>query len=149
MVDGVSAVDIGTVILDVTPGAARGPGRRLAPAPAAGRASLVVGALTDYVKRPTQALDTARSAVFDARATASKVAGSRAACSPRPCRSPAGPDSPLNVRIGEQRRFGMAATDLDDYKLVRKAHGGTVNDVVLRDRSRARCGPGCSPAARR
>ena len=25
----------------------------------------------------------------------------------------------------------MAATDLDDYKLVRKAHGGTVNDVVL------------------
>ena len=41
------------------------------------------------------------------------------------------PDSPLNVRIGEQRRFGMAATDLDDYKRVRKAHGGTVNDVVL------------------
>ena len=25
----------------------------------------------------------------------------------------------------------MAATDLDDYKRVRKAHGGTVNDVVL------------------
>ncbi len=33
--------------------------------------------------------------------------------------------------IGEQRRFGMAATDLDDYKRVRKAHGGTINDVVL------------------
>ena len=25
----------------------------------------------------------------------------------------------------------MAATDLDDYRTVRKAHGGTVNDVVL------------------
>ena len=25
----------------------------------------------------------------------------------------------------------MAATDLDDYRRVRKAHGGTVNDVVL------------------
>jgi WS/DGAT/MGAT family acyltransferase len=41
------------------------------------------------------------------------------------------PDSPLNVRIGEQRRFGMARTGLDDYKRVRKQHGGTVNDVVL------------------
>lgn len=39
--------------------------------------------------------------------------------------------SPLNVEIGAQRRFGMAATDLDDYKAVRKAHGGTINDVVL------------------
>jgi diacylglycerol O-acyltransferase len=41
------------------------------------------------------------------------------------------PDSPLNVRIGEQRRFGMARTDLEDYKRIRKAHGGTINDVVL------------------
>src|SRR5262249_54212075 len=41
------------------------------------------------------------------------------------------PASPLNVTIGEQRRFGIAGTDLDDYKRVRKAHGGTVNDVVL------------------
>jgi WS/DGAT/MGAT family acyltransferase len=41
------------------------------------------------------------------------------------------PESPLNTGIGEQRRYGMAATDLDDYKRVRKAHGGTINDVVL------------------
>jgi NRPS condensation-like uncharacterized protein len=51
------------------------------------------------------------------------------------------PDSPLNVRIGEQRRFGMASTSLDDYKRIRKAHGGTVNDVVLATVA-ARCGPG-------
>jgi WS/DGAT/MGAT family acyltransferase len=41
------------------------------------------------------------------------------------------PESPLNVEIGEARRYGMAATELDDYKRVRKAYGGTVNDVVL------------------
>ena len=40
-------------------------------------------------------------------------------------------NSPLNVEIGEQRRFAIARTDLDDYKRIRKAHGGTVNDVVL------------------
>ena len=41
------------------------------------------------------------------------------------------PDSPLNVEIGEQRRYGTADSLLDDYKAIRKAHGGTVNDVVL------------------
>jgi WS/DGAT/MGAT family acyltransferase len=41
------------------------------------------------------------------------------------------PDSPLNGVIGAQRRFGIARTSLDDYKHVRKAYGGTVNDVVL------------------
>jgi len=132
MVDGVAAVDIGTVILDVTPEPREVPADDWRPSRPPGAAGLVVGALTDYVKRPTQALDTARSAVFDARATAGKVgevAGGVLASAVSIAR-PA-PDSPLNVRIGESRRFGMAATDLDDYKLVRKAHGGTVNDVVL------------------
>jgi WS/DGAT/MGAT family acyltransferase len=41
------------------------------------------------------------------------------------------PSSPLNAPIGEQRRFATARTTLDDYKQVRKQHGGTVNDVVL------------------
>jgi WS/DGAT/MGAT family acyltransferase len=41
------------------------------------------------------------------------------------------PSSPLNAGIGEQRRYGMARTSLDDYKLIRKEHGGTINDVVL------------------
>jgi diacylglycerol O-acyltransferase / wax synthase len=123
MVDGVSAVDIGTVMLDLTPEPREVPADDWRPHNEPG---------TDLVKRPTQAVDTARSAVVDVRATAGKVAGaaggvlSSVATVVRPA-----PASPLNARIGEQRRFGMAATDLDDYKRVRKAHGGTVNDVVL------------------
>jgi hypothetical protein len=35
----------------------------------------MVGAVTDLVKRPTQAIDTARAAIADARATVGKVAG--------------------------------------------------------------------------
>ena len=132
MVDGVAAVDIGTVILDVTAEPREVPPDDWRPARAPGAASLVVGALTEYVTRPTQALETARTAVTDVRATADRIGGlasgvlASAATIARPA-----PDSPLNARIGEQRRFGMAATDLDDFKLVRKAHGGTVNDVVL------------------
>ena len=132
MVDGVAAVDIGTVILDVTPEPRAVPHDDWRPARPPGPARLVVGAMTDLVKRPTQALDTARSAVVDVRATAGKVSGVAGGvlASVVTVARPA-PDSPLNVRIGEQRRFGTAATDLDDYKRVRKAHGGTINDVVL------------------
>lgn len=132
MVDGVSAVDIGTVILDLTPEPREVPADDWQPAREPGLVSLVAGAVTDLVKRPTQAIDNARGAVGDVRATAGKVAGvaggvlASVATIARPA-----PDSPLNVRIGEQRRFGMARTDLDDYKRIRKAHGGTINDVVL------------------
>ena len=132
MVDGVAAVDIGTVILDLTPTPREVPEDDWRPHKEPRAASLVVGAVTDLVKRPTQALDTARTAVVDARATAGKVGGVAGGvlASVVSIARPA-PDSPLNVRIGEQRRFSSAATDLDDYKLVRKAHGGTINDVVL------------------
>ena len=132
MVDGVAAVDIGTVILDLTPEPREVPEDDWRPEREPGTLALVAGAVTDLVKRPTQAVDTARTAVVDVRATAGKVAGvaggvlSNVAHLARPA-----PDSPLNVRIGEQRRFGMTATDLEDYKRVRKAHGGTINDVVL------------------
>jgi WS/DGAT/MGAT family acyltransferase len=37
----------------------------------------------------------------------------------------------LNAATGEQRRYGMERTSLADHRAVRKAHGGTVNDVVL------------------
>ena len=33
--------------------------------------------------------------------------------------------------LGEHRRIAVARTGLDDFRLVRAAHGGTVNDVVL------------------
>ena len=132
MVDGISAVDIGTVILDVTPQPREVPPDDWHPSGEPGSAALVLGAVADLVKRPLQAVDVARAAAGDARHTVGKVAGvaggvlSSLATVARPA-----PDSPLNVRIGEQRRFGMARTSLDDYKRIRKAHGGTVNDVVL------------------
>ena len=132
MVDGVAAVDLGTVMLDLTPTPREVPEDDWRPARAPGAVGLVMGAVSDLVQRPTQAVDTWRAAVLDATANADRVTdlARGALASVRTLTRPA-PSSPLNVAIGEQRRFGMAATDLDDYKRVRKAHGGTVNDVVL------------------
>jgi WS/DGAT/MGAT family acyltransferase len=41
------------------------------------------------------------------------------------------PPTPLNVEIGPHRRFVGVSCSLDDFKLVKNAFGGTVNDVVL------------------
>jgi WS/DGAT/MGAT family acyltransferase len=41
------------------------------------------------------------------------------------------PDTPLNVPIGPHRRFVTVAGRLEDFKTIKNAFGGTVNDVVL------------------
>jgi len=132
MVDGVSAIDIGTVILDLEPTPRDLPDDGWKPGKEPSALDLLSGAVTDLVSRPTAVIDTARSAVGDAKATAGKAAAvAQGVLAQAKLMARQAPDTPLNVPIGEQRRFGMADTDLDDYKRVRKTHGGTVNDVVL------------------
>jgi diacylglycerol O-acyltransferase / wax synthase len=41
------------------------------------------------------------------------------------------PETPLNVPIGPHRRFVGVTAELEDFKTVKNAFGGTVNDVVL------------------
>src|SRR5206468_11501701 len=41
------------------------------------------------------------------------------------------PETPLNVEIGPHRRYAVVRQRLEDYKEVKNAFGGTVNDVVL------------------
>jgi WS/DGAT/MGAT family acyltransferase len=132
MVDGISAIDIGTLILDPTTTPRQIPDDGWVPRREPSNAGLVVSALSDTMRRPTQVLETIRGELVDVRSIGERVAGAMtglAAAARTSLRS--APPSPLNATISEQRRFGMAATELDDYKRVRKAHGGTVNDVVL------------------
>ena len=41
------------------------------------------------------------------------------------------PDVPLNTEIGPHRRFVWARSELETFKRIKDALGGTVNDVVL------------------
>jgi WS/DGAT/MGAT family acyltransferase len=41
------------------------------------------------------------------------------------------PETPLNVPIGPHRRFVGVTSQLEDFKTVKNAFGGTVNDVIL------------------
>ena len=132
MVDGVSAVDLGTVLLDETPEPRPSPVDPWAPRRGPGSLALLADAVGSYAAQPTRIVGAARDAVVDGRSTLTRAAGAAggAVASLRTVSRPA-PSSPLNVAPGAQRRFSSVRTDLDDYRRVRAAHGGTVNDVVL------------------
>jgi WS/DGAT/MGAT family acyltransferase len=128
MVDGEDVLDIGSLILEPTPEPRKTPADGWTPQPEPSTVDLVVDAVADTLRRPTQVVDTVRGGLADARAVSRRAFGllSAAGASLRPVSA-----SPLNTVVGGQRRFGMAATELESYKRVRAAHGGTVNDVVL------------------
>ena len=132
MVDGVSAIDIAAILLDFTPEPREIEPDTWRPAPEPGALALIGGVVADLVRRPGTAIETVRGEISDVRSIAGKVGRALSGVlSVGKTAMKAAPSTPLNADIGEQRRFGMLATDLDDFKRVRKAHGGTINDVVL------------------
>jgi diacylglycerol O-acyltransferase / wax synthase len=132
LVDGLSAIDIGQVLLDAEPDAPAPEPARWHPRRSPRGAELVLQALDEYVRRPSSAVETARAAITDVRSTAARLGGVAGGLlrTARQAVLPA-PNSPLNAPIGRQRRVALARAELDDVKTIRKAHGGTVNDVLL------------------
>jgi WS/DGAT/MGAT family acyltransferase len=135
LVDGVAAVDIGTVLLDPTEEpldlpAPDGPweARRYDRARHLARLSLepmVRGQrlLAEGAQRALAATDPRRGAADLRRATdlVAELARTR----------PQAPMTPLNRPIGPNRRYAMARVDLAGVKAATKAHGATVNDGIL------------------
>jgi diacylglycerol O-acyltransferase / wax synthase len=131
LVDGIETVDIGQVLLDTTPDAKelgaddwRAYGR---PSPFA----LMAGAITDSVTAPETVVDTVKTTtgtVLRGVAAGLRTTGHVVdALTNRSARA----DSPIIGPLSQQRRLVTVRTDLADYRKVREAHGGTVNDVVL------------------
>lgn len=132
MVDGISAIDIGQVILDVSAEPRDTPEELWMPRPEPTDGQLLLGALSETVTRPGELVDNVRTATGDAMATVGKIG--RAAGKVLTMARTAGrraPGLPLNAEISTQRRFGLVRTNLADYRAVRAAYGCDVNDVVL------------------
>ncbi len=131
LVDGVETVDLGQLLLDV-----RAEPRGLEPDDWTPRrpptpAKLVADAVRDVLTDPDTFVQTARSTSAAVRRTADERT--------RPAREVLGaltgrrPKSGgmLGGPLSQQRRVVAVETRLADYRTVRKAHGGTVNDVIL------------------
>ena len=133
MVDGISGVDLMKVLMSLSPELppAEEPPRfvpRTAPSPLElmrhewmRRAAFPLGAWRDLRGLFAEAEDTRREIFVRLRSAAETLGATLRSAS----------QTPLNRPIGPHRRFDWMTMDLADVKAVRKAFGGSLNDVVL------------------
>jgi WS/DGAT/MGAT family acyltransferase len=129
LVDGVSGVDITTVLFDLDPEPQGAPDK--APLWLARPEPTDVQLLTEALKeRATSPKEIVRGVRAALRGPGQVLKGV-GATSKIVTAGMSAPDSVFNVEIGPHRRFAMTQSDLADLKRVKNAHGGTVNDVIL------------------
>jgi diacylglycerol O-acyltransferase / wax synthase len=131
LVDGVSGTDLLAVIMDLDPATPRPEPSGWRPCPEPSGLRLVVDAFENFLLSPYEQLRVARAQTRALRRLASSlvdVAGGIFSLSGlvRPT-----PLSSLNGPLGPHRRYAWATTSVDEIKHVRRALGGTFNDVVL------------------
>lgn len=131
LVDGVSTVDLGQVILDVDPEPREIVHDHWRPERTPSPPSLVAEALAESLRNPTRLAETVRGNVEGAWGLARSLGLVAASSSGLVPSRRGAPDGPLHARLSEQRRFATLRTSLEDYRRVRRVQGGTVNDVVL------------------
>jgi WS/DGAT/MGAT family acyltransferase len=133
VVDGVSGVDIATVLFDLNPVPEPAePQISWAPSPEPSGATLLAKGAEDVLRAPLMAAQRLERALQHPERAARQVRDAVEAVGEVGWNfaNPA-PKVPLNVEIGSHRRFVWVRSDLDHFKRVKNTVGGTVNDVVL------------------
>jgi diacylglycerol O-acyltransferase len=131
LVDGVATIDLGQVILDVEPDRREALHVDWQPHHVPSAPALVAEAVRDSVRDPRQALATLSANAGSVLRTAGAVGGRAVEIAGALSNRRTTPESPINTTLSEQRRFMTVKTGLQDYRDVRRFHGGTVNDVIL------------------
>jgi len=133
LVDGVAAVDVGTIILDASP---EGTEMEVTeerwepdePSPEL----LFVRDASDRIRVPLRAArKAARGALTMPRSTAGTVLRTAEGFAKLAASGPTAPRTSLNQEIGRDRRVAFVEADLAELKAMRGDSGATVNDVIL------------------
>lgn len=129
LVDGVSGVDITTVLFDTEAEPENPPARppKWAPRPEPSDFDLLRSALHERATSPTEIVRGVRAALRGPRQVLRGLVDTGKFLEV----ATKAPPTPFNVEIGPHRRLAFVRCELDDLKQVKNAHGGTVNDVVL------------------
>ena len=134
LVDGVSGVDIMSVLFDTSPepAAPTDTGDRWLPRPLPSGAQLLGEALVERATMPAELTRSLRAVfrgprrVLEGARDAAVGVGAMAWAGLNPA-----PTTPYNSPIGPHRRFTWVRVNLADVKAIKNELGGTVNDVVL------------------
>jgi WS/DGAT/MGAT family acyltransferase len=132
LVDGVSGVDITTVLFDLDrdPEQVSDPDPWV-PQPEPSGAQLLGDALLERVTDPALVVRGARAALRAPRQVVSAAVEGAESAGSLIRTGLAAPRSSLNRRIGPYRRFAWVRADLAELKRIKGEAGGTVNDVIL------------------
>jgi len=133
LVDGVSGVDIATVLFDVQPVPEPDqPEHEWVPSPSPSGAQLLAKDAEAVASAPVRFLRRVERAIENPRDTLHQVSEAAEAVGEVGWNfaNPA-PEVPLNQAIGSHRRFFWVRSDLATFKRIKDTFGGTVNDVVL------------------
>ena len=133
LVDGVSGVDITTVLFDAAPDPPEPPSppEPWVPRPEPSGAQMLGEALLERVTSPAEIARGARAVFRAPRRAARATVDALEAAGTLARAGLSAPSSPFNVEIGPYRRFATVDVALDELKRIKNGAGGTVNDVVL------------------
>ncbi len=134
LVDGVSGVDIATILFDTSqdPMPVAPPDHEWVPRPLPTNAQLLADALVERATVPGEVARGVRAAFRGPRQVTERAGKALVSVGALAWAGmQAAPESPFNVRIGPHRRFTWVLGELSEFKAVKNAVGGTVNDVVL------------------
>jgi len=134
LVDGVSGVDIATVLFDSSPDPmpVAPPEHEWIPRPLPSGAQLLADALLERTTVPAEIARGVRATLRGPRHVAARLGQALGGVGAVARTGLQGaPPSPFNVKIGPHRRFTWVYGELSEFKAVKNALGGTVNDVVL------------------
>jgi WS/DGAT/MGAT family acyltransferase len=133
MVDGVSGVDITTVLFDAErePAETPKPLERWVSEPEPTDAHVLTEALLERAIYPREIARGLRRIMRGPRRALQKATDAAVAAGTFAWTGIGAPKSPFNFEVGSHRRFAWVRASLADMKHVKNQLGGTVNDVIL------------------
>ena len=132
MVDGVGGIDLMTALLDLEPQPREVPDDHWEPARSPGAIDLLTHGAADAVRGAAELTSHLVQSGLNPRGTVESLLGRAGGLGVVARQFVFGaPSTPLNRPIGPHRAYATVEHPLDDYKQIRRALGGTLNDVVL------------------
>jgi WS/DGAT/MGAT family acyltransferase len=128
LIDGVSGIDVATVLLDLEPDPPPIEVPEWVPEPPPESGALLVESLIERVVEPAELVRSVRAALRVPQHASEQVTGMFSTV------KEAGggrPETPFNVPITPHRRMELARVPLEQVKAIKNAAGCTINDVVL------------------